>query len=241
MNSSLKRIIFIGAPGVGKGTFAKLICKTTGWSTVSMGEKMREEVKAGTDLGKTLAKRLANGELIEDDVVNSLLFKHLYDISSNNSGTEFGQGVILDGYPRTVGQSEAFVQRFGASLAVNIRLDQEVTIKKLLGRRLCKNCNESFNTAHVVEGDYDMPAILPESSCEQGRDHVLMKRDDDTLESIKNRFELYTQKTEPILKHFDDEGMLVNFDVKKGVKDTPQLLALILQRLGVTTNSKLLI
>ena len=98
-----------------------------------------------------------------------------------------------------MGQSDALVRRCqgkGESvLAVNIRLDEEFTKRKLLGRRLCENCHRSFNTAHIVEDGYDMPAILPVTgSCEAGGDCVLVKRNDDTPESIENRFAEYAEK-----------------------------------------------
>ena len=128
----LRNVVFIGAPGVGKGTFAGLICKTTGWGTISVGEKMREEVRTGTELGLKIAERLKNGELIEDEVVNTLAFKHLNANRQPTVKGDFGRGVILDGFPRTVGQSEALVRHCEGKveqiLAVNIRLDDEITM-----------------------------------------------------------------------------------------------------------------
>ena len=94
----LRNVVFIGAPGVGKGTFAGLICRTTGWSTISVGEKMREEVRAGTELGLKLAARLKNGELIEDEVVNALAFKFLDNTKSSTTTSTYGRGLILDGF-----------------------------------------------------------------------------------------------------------------------------------------------
>ncbi len=235
----LRHVVFIGAPGVGKGTFAGLICKTTGWQTISIGEKMREEVRSGTELGFEIASRLKKGELIEDEVVNALASKHMDDIEHTAAKGTYGEGVILDGYPRTVGQSEALVKhcqgKDASILAVNIRLDKEVATRKLLGRRLCENCHGSYNTAHIVEDGYDMPAILPDPGacgCWHKSDCVLVKRDDDTPESIKHRLGEYALKTTPIIKFFEDRGILEHFDVKKGVKDTPALLERILRRLS---------
>ena len=232
----LRNVVFIGAPGVGKGTFAGLICRTTGWSTISVGEKMREEVRAGTELGLKLAARLKNGELIEDEVVNALAFKFLDNTKSSTTTSTYGERLILDGFPRTVGQSEALVRRCLDKRQSIWRLIYAWTRMLLNGNYLVADCviivTEAFNVAHIVENGYDMPAILPANgSCEAGADCMLVKRNDDTPESIENRFAEYAKKTTPIIKFFEDRGILESFEVKKGVKDTPALLDTILQNL----------
>ena len=232
-----KIVLFLGAPGVGKGTFASIITHTLKptWKTLSLGDAMRHEVSNSSPLGLQIARRMSQGELVDDAVVNELCFRSL----GSMMGDAGNDCVILDGYPRSLSQSEALmkhcVQRGEDTtiLAVDIRLDEEVAIQKLLGRRICKTCNQGFNTADIVHGDYDMPAILPDpGTC--GRDRCsphLVERSDDTPTTIKRRFEVHAEETEPVLSYFRDRNMYLRFDVKKGVKDTRELLTLITDRL----------
>lgn len=245
-------LLFLGAPGVGKGTFASIITKQRPrWKTLSIGEKMRHEVSLGTPLGVKISSRMKKGELVDDATVNELCFESLDSMlldevqsAGEGSGSE-NKCVILDGFPRSRAQSEALMNRYfknspidatiNSILAVDIRLDEEVAVQKLLGRKVCQTCNQGFNTADIVHGSYDMPAILPDrETCVLGKEKCaprLLERTDDTPSTIKHRFEVHTQETEPVISYFRERGMLMTFDVKKGVKDTPQLLDRILSRL----------
>jgi adenylate kinase len=150
-------------------------------------------------------------------------------------GKEF-DGVLLDGYPRTVQQAKfldkSYENRTIYPLKVlNVKLAHNVAVAKLLGRRQCVTCNTSFNMAHIVEDGYDMPAILPSSdSCKFGPTNCnpeLEKRDDDTEETIRVRMQQHDANAAPILAYYDAQGVLATFNVLKGIKDAPALIDMI--------------
>ena len=219
-----KIVVFLGAPGVGKGTFASLISQQKGWPTISIGEKMREEVASGTALGTRIADRMSRGELVEDNVVSELCFSVLDPLvaaaPAEYDGDDCTQGscVILDGFPRSVAQSAALLDYYSLHhqrqhstaatkstaiknsnsltiLAVDIRLDEHVAEQKLLGRQMCQTCKQGFNNAHVMHGQYDMPAIVAHpDTCVLGKDRCdpcMIGRNDDTPTTIQRRFEVY--------------------------------------------------
>lgn len=240
---ALRNIVLIGAPGVGKGTFAKLIASETGWKHVSMGDILRKEVKDGTSLGKEVEGILRRGGLVSDALINAIAYKQLNFVEKSYNQTtdrslelRWGRGVLLDGYPRTIGQAVALTNQIvdtdkrGTCLAVQIVLEPWVAIQKMLHRRQCVTCGDSFNTADIVQDGYDMPAILPnKSTCRMGKDCLpnFVNRNDDTTEIIESRMLEYGVKTAPIIEYYQQRGELCTFHVKKGVKDTPQLLQLI--------------
>ena len=111
--------------------------------------------------------------------------------------------------------------------AIHIDLAEHVIKQKLLGRRSCANCKQSFNLADVLTDGYDMPAILPNpEKCSNGIacKPQLISRDDDTEEVISHRLDVYRQETAPLLKYFSGKGALRSFIVKKGISETNQLI-----------------
>jgi len=225
------RVVFIGAPGVGKGTFAGIVCKQLGWKHFNMGATMREHVAGGTPLGVCIRDELAAGKLLPDGVVNELALDYL-------GGAGIGADVLIDGYPRTVGQAELLLSKSKGHklLAMHIKLDRWVCVEKLLARQECKTCGRGFNTAHIVTRGFDMPAILPNpSTCPRGTDKcapVLSTRNDDTRETIEHRFNEFYQRTQPVLDVFRAHGALSEFTVTKGIADAPALLKQLQERIN---------
>ena len=173
-------------------------------------------------IGQEVKSYVSKGELITDHMANSIVLSYAQNYSH--------QSFILDGYPRTVSQAAFLKAHYKQPVvAVNIVLDRHITIEKLLGRRICSTCRGDFNTAHAVHGEYDMPAILPSpdtckltppSSCKP----CLEKRGDDTEEVIRKRLAGYDLGSSSLLKFYEEANLLIEFQVKKGVKDTPLLL-----------------
>jgi adenylate kinase len=250
----IKHILLLGAPGVGKGTFSSLIRQETGWSMFSVGEILREEIKKKSDIGQKIESNLQQGQLAPVHMVNELAFSRIDDfhasVISNEapSKSTYGFALMLDGYPRSVEQAEGFLQRYHPSLllnlqntmnndviAVDIQLDRRVILDKLMGRRLCKVCKTGYNFADVLYDGYDMPAILPPTSnasdpnvnecCTHPEN--LIQRDDDNMDTIMKRLNVYEKENQPLVDYFREKNILYTFDVKRGIKDTPQLLQLI--------------
>ena len=227
-------VVFIGAPGVGKGTFASIICSQLGWKHFNIGATMRDLVAKGSPLGKRIRDHLTAGKLVPDALVNEIAFEYLDSVGPKES-------VLVDGYPRTVNQAELVLSRFpldsaSASaksiMAMHIKLDRWVCVEKLLARQECATCGRGFNGAHIVSDGFDMPAIRPDPlTCPKGPEKcnpVLTTRSDDTRETIERRFQEFYDQTTPVLDVFSRRhGTLVEFQVKKGVADAKELIDLL--------------
>jgi len=217
--------LFMGAPGVGKGTFAKLMKRKSNVSELSIGEVVREEISKKSEYGEFFSGFVKKGELIPDTLINEIVRDRLNQ--SNND-------IILDGYPRNVDQARYLDSNFESTLdikAVNIMLNKDIAIEKIMNRMVCKTCKAGFNSANFVNDGYDMPALLPNPcTCVLGPSKcnpVMEKREDDDREVIAKRFEEYDMKTAPLIDYYEKKGKLLNFQVKKGVKDIDELIALI--------------
>jgi adenylate kinase len=184
-------------------------------------DMLRKEVDSGSAIGRQIAPILQSGALLSDDYINRIVLQELQRYDQNQ------QGFILDGFPRTLLQAEYLHKHYPADiLAVNIVLDRQVTIQKLLGRRICKTCGGNFNTAHIVSGGYDMPAILPDPrTCRMAPNCQvdLVKRDDDQEDVIQHRLQTFENNIQPIVQYYERKHRLLHFEVKKGIKDTDAL------------------
>ena len=157
---TVPKIVFLGPPGVGKGTYAKRIAKWLGVPHVAVGDLIRNEVKAGTPLGKEVENTVSSGGLVSDDVVLGLL-KGFLEESCGASGSasatqvlhgktiDASGGYILDGFPRTAKQAEMLSEFQGVNLVLNLYLREDVLIEKCLGRRICPDCNGNYNVADI--------------------------------------------------------------------------------------------
>ena len=157
---TVPKIVFLGPPGVGKGTYAKRIAKWLGVPHVAVGDLIRNEVKAGTPLGKEVENTVSSGGLVSDDVVLGLL-KGFLEESCGASGSasatqvlhgktiDASGGYILDGFPRTAKQAEMLSEFQGVNLVLNLYLREDVLIEKCLGRRICPECNGNYNVADI--------------------------------------------------------------------------------------------
>lgn len=210
------RILLLGPPGVGKGTYGKLLAKDLSLQLVSVGDLVRDEIACNSNIGKAMAQYSLKGQLIPDDLV----IKFLHASLTGN------QSMLLDGFPRTITQAKSFP----VDKVLNISMKKPYLIQKLLGRRLCSNktCGMNFNIAdilHVAE-NVSLPPILPKSGsidiCDCGS--LLVKRADDTIEIVNNRLAIYEKDTKPLITYYRDLSKLSSFEVKKGLDDYPDIL-----------------
>ena len=199
------KIIFLGAPGAGKGTQADRISSILGIPTVSTGVIIREAIKNGTELGQKAKKFIDAGELCPDDVVIGIIKARLQE-------SDCTQGFILDGFPRTVRQAEE-LSEMGVDLdvAVSIEVPDDVIVERMSGRRVCASCGLSY---HV----YDNPS-KDGKTCD--RCHTeLSQRADDAPEVVKNRLLTYHEKTEPLKEYYSKRGILKLVDGNGSVEQT---------------------
>ena len=193
-------LIIFGPPGAGKGTQSNNIINNFDLKQVSTGNLLRSEIKIQTDLGKKIESIINNGELVSDDVVNTLIRKIISDPKNFNR-------LIFDGYPRTISQVyslEKLLKEFNQKISIvfNLNVDKDIVSKRANGRVICTRCFRIFNV-------YLNPPNSKNHKCEK---KYLEKRTDDNSKTILNRYETYVAKTKPILDYYNKKGLLLEID-----------------------------
>ena len=209
------KIIFLGAPGAGKGTQAELVSARLHIPSVSTGAIIREAIKTGTEMGRKAKAYTETGALVPDEVVIGIIRERL-------SQDDCKGGFILDGFPRTVPQAEA-LDRMGINLdaVVSIEVSDERIIQRMSGRRVCDGCGASYHILYNPSGDGE--------HCDKcGK--VLSTRRDDAPEVVKSRLDVYHRSTEPLKDYYAAKGILKLVEGQEQVEDTT---ALTFEALGV--------
>ncbi|MBQ3142097.1 MAG: nucleoside monophosphate kinase [Bacilli bacterium] len=199
-------IIFLAAPGAGKGTLSDMLKAKYGYNHISAGEVLREEVSSGSELGNEIKAIIDKGMLIDDELMKKLMLKKL-------SSLDKSKNFIFDGYPRTVVQVNHYKEickelEIEEAYGIYLYIDKDVAMKRALGRRNCPNCKRGYN----IYSDDFKPMV--EGICDDCNVE-LISRNDDNEESFNKRFDTYLKETEPLIKIFDVEGKLVEFDALK--------------------------
>lgn len=199
------KIIFLGAPGAGKGTQADKTSKRLGIPTISTGAIIREAIKLGTEMGLKAKKFIEAGELCPDDIVIGIIKERL-------AKPDCECGFILDGFPRTVSQAVA-LDEMGIALdrVISIEVPDEVIVERMTGRRVCANCGSSY---HVT----DNPSRDGKTCDNCGTE--LTTRADDAPEVVLNRLVTYHEKTEPLKEFYLSKGILKTVDGNGSVEQT---------------------
>lgn len=207
--------IFLGAPGAGKGTQAREVAKHFGIPQISTGDMLRDAVKRQTPLGLAAKARMETGELVPDDVVCGIVQDRVGQPDSQN-------GYILDGFPRTIKQAQCVdfmleAEGLGKPVVLDIRVDEDLLLKRLTGRRTCSVCGEIYNIY------FNPPKV--EGICDKDGGKLL-QRADDNEETIRQRLAAYHQLTSPLIEYYRERGVLHEIDgnkdpeaIAKGVLD----------------------
>lgn len=198
-------LVFLGPPGAGKGTQAKLLSQRMGFLHIATGDLLREAVKNQTPLGKRAKEYMDRGELVPDELIVQLI-----EETMPKDGN-----VILDGFPRTVNQAlalEEMLKGKGEKISKVLFFDvpDEVIIDRLSGRRVCSKCGAVY---HVK---YNPPKI--EGVCDLCGGS-LVQRDDDKEEVVKKRLEVYRKQTQPLIEFYQDMSIIYRLDAGKGVEE----------------------
>lgn len=212
------RTILLGPPGAGKGTQAVKIVEKYNIPHISTGDIFRENIKNGTDLGKRAKAYMDKGELVPDELVVEIATDRLTKDDCKN-------GFLLDGFPRTIFQAEkldAFLEARGEKLdkVINIDVDTEALVKRITGRRVCKQCGASYHVENIPpkkEGVCDLCG------------GELIQRADDTEETVLNRIDVYNKQTMPLVDYYKKAGIIADID---GNKELDEVLADIVKALG---------
>ena len=185
-------LVFLGAPGAGKGTQATRVCEKYSIPHISTGDILRANIKAGTALGVEAKGYIDKGLLVPDEVVIGLVKQRLQEADCQ-------KGYLLDGFPRTIEQAKALNDFAKISCAINIAVDEKLVVERIAGRRMCK-CGESY---HVSWYDKDTCAKCGEK---------LYQRDDDKEDTVKSRLEVYNAQTAPLIEYYGKMGILKDVD-----------------------------
>ncbi|MCS6319746.1 MAG: adenylate kinase [Nitrospira sp.] len=217
------RLVFLGAPGVGKGTQADRVTAQFGWPKISTGDLLREAVRKQTPLGIEAKKSMDAGKLVPDSVVIGMVREKLGEPLCQN-------GFILDGFPRTVPQAEELNRMLadrGVTLdrVINFRVTREDIVKRLSGRRSCPKCHSVF---HV---DFVAPKIS--GQCDRCGT-ALVQRSDDKPETIEARLRVYDEQTSPLMAYYEGKNKLSNLDGAGEMAQVYDRLAKVLVGLGAT-------
>ena len=188
--------IFLGPPGAGKGSLAVKVKDAYQIPHISTGDIFRENIKNQTPLGVKVKAIIDSGSLVSDDMTFELVKDRLAKDDCKN-------GFILDGFPRTIPQAE-MLETLGMDLAVvNFEIADEIVIKRLSTRRVCKACGANYNVLTLPP--------KKEGVCDKCGGE-LYQRDDDKQESILHRMEVYREQTEPLIKFYNGKGKVTNLD-----------------------------
>jgi len=197
------RLIFLGAPGVGKGTQAQRLAAQEGIPQVSTGEILRESVKQGAPLGRKAKEYMDAGKLVPDEVVIGI-------VRDKVAATECARGYILDGFPRTLAQAEALDRMLqekggggGIEHVVSFDVPNAEIVRRLSGRRSCPTCQTVYHVEH------DPPRR--EGHCNKCGG-ALVQRADDKPETVEARLKVYDQQTSPLIDYYQKRGLLRRVD-----------------------------
>jgi adenylate kinase len=202
-------LILIGPPGAGKGTQAERLQHDFQLPFISTGEMLREHVKQETDLGRQAKSFMDAGDLVPDELILAMVAERL-------RAPDAQDGFILDGFPRNLEQAAALEKQLSelgrrVTAALLIDVPDEELIRRLSGRRVCVKGGHNY---HV---EFDPPKH--EGVCDQDGSR-LVQRDDDKPEVIKNRLEVYHEKTKPLIDYFDQQGLMRRID---GTRPAPEV------------------
>ena len=201
-------MIFLGAPGAGKGTQAEVVCKELNIPAISTGNMLREAVKNGTEAGLKAKSFMDAGELVPDDVVIGILKDRIAQPDAQN-------GFILDGFPRTVEQAEA-LDKMGVVIdkVVEIAVSDEAITARMSGRRVCEGCGNSY---HI-----EFKPTKVEGICDACGAKVV-QRIDDKPETVQARLKTYHEKTAPLKDYYEKRGKLVTVEGQNEIAETSRL------------------
>ena len=188
-------IILLGAPGAGKGTQASMITKAYNIPHISTGEIFRANIKNQTPIGLIAKTYIDQGHLVPDDVTCDIVENRLHEDDCRQNG------FMLDGFPRTIPQAEMLDRLEKLDAVINIDIDHSLLMERLCGRRVCKDCGESYHIA----------SLNGKTTCDKCGGS-LYQRKDDNPETVSSRLQVYNAQTAPLIDYYTKKGILININ-----------------------------
>lgn len=193
------KLVFLGPPGAGKGTQAKLVADEYQIAHISTGDMLRAEMRAGTELGLAAKSLIESGQLVPDDVIIGMVKNRIMQDDCAN-------GFLFDGFPRTVAQADALSELCDIDYVINIDVPSERLIHRACGRRVCPECGASY---HI---DFYSGENCKECGAK------LRQRDDDKEETVRNRVRVYEDQTAPLIAYYTERDKIVTVDGDKEIE-----------------------
>ncbi len=197
----MNKIIFLGKPGSGKGTYSTKAAEELKVPHISTGDIFRKNIEEGTELGKKIKEIVDKGELVPDNIVNQIVKNRLQE-------EDCKKGFILDGYPRTIEQAKELDKYEEIDKVLYIDVPDEVVIRRITTRRVCKKCGAVYNILTLPP--------KKEGICDKCGGE-LYQREDDTEEAVKKRLEEYKELTEPLINYYKEKGILMTVHYSKSL------------------------
>jgi adenylate kinase len=200
-------IILFGPPGAGKGTQARMLQERHCIALISTGDILKEEIKRKTPLGLQVKETIESGRFPADEIILRVFEEHLKNIT--------GQGMILDGVPRTLNQAQKIDKLFKdreieLDIVVQLSVDDDEIVKRLSNRMVCKTCHASYT-----------PEVPPrvEGICDQCSGREFIRRPDDEPDAVKTRLDIYNEQTKPLLQYYSETGRLRVVDGMQSIEE----------------------
>ncbi len=210
------KVVFLGAPGTGKGTQAKKLSAKFGLPHVSTGDILRNAVKKGTEQGLKAKAVMDRGDLVPDEVILGIVENRL-------DNPDCARGFLLDGFPRTLVQAEAFDKWDSVNCAIQIDVPDDVLVKRLVLRRTCPSCAVMYHL------EYQPPKS--QGVCDKCGT-ALVQREDDREDVVKSRFQVYMEKTEPLIGYYRQKDVLHNVNGNRDVETVFSEIVQIVEAVG---------
>jgi len=192
------KLIFLGPPGAGKGTLAAIVAGSYKIPHISTGEIFRAAIREKTTLGLKVQAIIDAGQLVSDDITIALVQERL-------TKEDAQKGFILDGFPRTIPQAEALASIVDIDAAVNLDISDNDVVIRLSGRRVCRNCSQNFNIDSIK------PKV--DGKCDKCGGELYI-REDDKIEAISKRLEVYRSQTAPLIEYYRKLSKLTDLDAR---------------------------
>ena len=202
------KLIFLGAPGAGKGTQAEAVCAHLNIPAISTGNMIREALKSGTEMGLKAKSYMDSGALVPDEVVIGI-------VKDRIAQPDCANGFVLDGFPRTIPQAEA-LDNMGVKIdrVIALEVSDDKIVKRMSGRRVCESCGASYHLLYNPS--------KAEGKCDKCGG-TLVQRKDDLPETVKARLKVYHEQTEPLKDYYKRQGKLYTVDGQEDVAETTKL------------------